>query len=556
MVPLRAYASILNITTNRETRSSVMKNKYIYLIWFIALLPTMILRDYTPKNELRYLSIVDEALRNGNIFTFTNQGEIYADKPPLHFWMMMVGKLILGEHRMWYYSLLSFIPALIILIVMSKWTRREIGANKTTPQLILITTGLFTGATLIVRMDMLMNMFIVLSLYTFYQMYKGENSKLNSFLFPVFVFLALFSKGALGFLIPFVSTSLFLLYKKRLSRFKMYWGWKSLLIILTACIIWFSGVYFEGGSEYLKNLLVHQTVERGIDSFHHKDPLYYYTISVWYSLAPWSLLAIGFIIVGLYKKLINTVLEQYFAIIIISTFILLSLISSKIEIYSLPMIPFFIYVSVMLFKKFDMQNRWVKLSIVFPAIILILAFPTIVYLSSIEEIQYLTNPFIYAGAGVFTITGLLVIYILYKRRRTYRAITSLALGFLLAIFTVGWSMPQLNNQIGWKNLCEKAMGLSEEQHIANFWVYDISRAENMDVYFKKDIIKVHREEIVNQPFENRILLLKSKVIKTDPEIYAIIHGHEQYQIGRYTIVLSNGKDYVKPDLDIPLHKKM
>ena len=62
-----------------------MKNKYIYLIWFIALLPIMILRDFTPNNELRYLSIVDEAISNGNIFTFTNQGEIYADKPPLHF---------------------------------------------------------------------------------------------------------------------------------------------------------------------------------------------------------------------------------------------------------------------------------------------------------------------------------------------------------------------------------------------------------------------------------------------------------------------------------------
>lgn len=524
-----------------------MKNKYIYLIWFIALLPTMVLRDYTPKNELRYLSIVDEALRNGNVFTFTNQGEIYADKPPLHFWMMMIGKLILGEHRMWYYSLLSFIPALIILIVMSKWTRREIGVNETTAQLILITTGLFTGATLIVRMDMLMNMFIVLSLYSFYRMYNGENPKLNSFLFPVYIFLALFSKGPLGFLIPFISTSLFLLYRKRLSGFKMYWGWKSLLIILTGCVIWFTGVYFEGGSEYLKNLLVHQTVERGIDSFHHKEPFYYYTVSGWYSLAPWSLLAIGLIIAGIYKKRINTVLEQYFVIIIISTFILLSLISSKIEIYSLPMIPFMIYASVLLFKKFDMRNRWVKLTVAIPGIILILASPTVIYLSGIQEMKYLTNPFIYAGAGILTITGLLVIYLLYRKRRTYRAVTSLAMGFLLAIFTIGWSMPQLNNQIGWKNLCGKAMELSEEHQIDDFWVYDISRAENMDVYFKKDIINVNREKIVNQPFGNRVLLLKSKTLKTDPKIYAVVHGREQYQIGRYTIVLSDRANYERKE---------
>jgi len=62
-----------------------MKNKYLYLFWLLALLPMMIGRDFTPDNELRYLSIVDEALRNGTLFAFTNQGEIYADKPPLYF---------------------------------------------------------------------------------------------------------------------------------------------------------------------------------------------------------------------------------------------------------------------------------------------------------------------------------------------------------------------------------------------------------------------------------------------------------------------------------------
>jgi len=74
-----------------------MKTKHIYLVWFIALLPTMLLRDFTLMNELRYLSIADEALRNGNIFTFTNQGVIYTDKPPLYFWLMNARQDIVGR---------------------------------------------------------------------------------------------------------------------------------------------------------------------------------------------------------------------------------------------------------------------------------------------------------------------------------------------------------------------------------------------------------------------------------------------------------------------------
>ncbi len=514
-----------------------MNNKQVYLFWFVALLPTMILRDYTPANELRYLSIVDEALRNGNIFTFTNQGEIYADKPPLHFWLMMIGKLILGEHRIWYYSLLSFVPALVIVTTMTKWTRRENGESETTAPLMLMTAGLFIGATLIIRMDMLMNMFIVLSLYTFYKIYREDGRKRDGWLFPIYLFLALFSKGPLGLLIPFVSTVTFLIYKKKLSDFTHYWGWKTFLIILTGCIVWFAGVYIEGGNEYLNNLLVHQTVERGFNSFHHKEPFYYYAISVWYSLAPWSLLAIGLFIAGLYKKRINNTLEQFFATIILSTFVLLSLISSKIEIYSLPLIPFFIYLTVLLFNKFDRQNRWIKIALAIPASIFILSLPTIIYLGGKDEMHFLATPLIYAAAGILSVTGLLILYYLYGKKDTYRSIHTQALGFLLAIFVAGWAMPQLNTQLGLGNLCKKAMELSEEHQIDDYWVYKISRAENMDVYLGKDIIRVKREDILEEPLENRLLILRYKETKNDPELHNAIINKEQYRFGKNLIVI-------------------
>ena len=61
-----------------------MKQWMRYLLIFIALLPILILRDFTPDNELKYLSIADEALANGNIFAFFNHGVPYADKPPLY----------------------------------------------------------------------------------------------------------------------------------------------------------------------------------------------------------------------------------------------------------------------------------------------------------------------------------------------------------------------------------------------------------------------------------------------------------------------------------------
>ena len=71
-------------------------NALRYALYIVAFLPIFSFRDFTPDNELRYLSIADEALQNGSFITFFNHGLIYADKPPLYLWIVMLGKSIFG----------------------------------------------------------------------------------------------------------------------------------------------------------------------------------------------------------------------------------------------------------------------------------------------------------------------------------------------------------------------------------------------------------------------------------------------------------------------------
>ena len=93
-----------------------MKRQWIYFaLIFIAILPILLLRDFTADNELKYLSIADEAIENSNIFAFYNHGAPYADKPPLYLWFVMLGKIIFGKHVMFYVSLLSVITVYLLL---------------------------------------------------------------------------------------------------------------------------------------------------------------------------------------------------------------------------------------------------------------------------------------------------------------------------------------------------------------------------------------------------------------------------------------------------------
>lgn len=94
-----------------------------YLLVFLCFIPLFIFRDFTPNNELKYLSIADEALRDGHFFTFWNHGVPYADKPPLYLWIVMLGKWLLGTHYMLFLGMFSLLPALGTLAVMERWVR-------------------------------------------------------------------------------------------------------------------------------------------------------------------------------------------------------------------------------------------------------------------------------------------------------------------------------------------------------------------------------------------------------------------------------------------------
>ncbi|MDP4268147.1 MAG: glycosyltransferase family 39 protein, partial [Bacteroidota bacterium] len=478
---------------NRNSLNIILR----YFLYILAVLPVFIFRDFTFDNELRYLSIADEALRNGSVFTFANHGLFYADKPPLYLWLVMLGKAIFGSHVLLFLGIFSFLPALIIMHIMDKWVKDVLSdSERLTGELMLITSGYFIGAALVLRMDMLMCMFIVLSLYTFYKMYCGESKKRDAILFPVYVFLAIFSKGPVGIMVPLLSTVVFLYSKGEIKTIGRYWGWKTLTVLLLLCLAWFTGVYIEGGSNYLNDLLFNQTVNRAVNSFHHKEPIYYYFLSIWYSLAPWSLLYVGILLLGLKKKMITTDLERLFLIIILSTFIALSFISAKLQIYLLPIFPFVAYLTMLLLAKLQSKS-WIRLLVGIPALIFCFAFPAAIIAQTLISItEYFTLIVIFIAALILSLTGILAIRGL-KNNKLYQSIIMMSSGLLIAIFVVSFAIPAENSFIGMEKLCQQAKNESIHKNINNYYCFNIDRSENLDVYLSKEPKNLTEEELIN-----------------------------------------------------------
>ncbi|MGE5394624.1 MAG: ArnT family glycosyltransferase [Candidatus Saccharibacteria bacterium] len=506
-----------------------------YLLYLLALTPLFLFRDFSLDNELRYLSIADEALHNHSFFTFKNHGILYADKPPLYLWIVMAGKLLLGMHSLLFLGFFSILPALGIIYTMDQWVKDLLSPmQRIAAEMMLLTTAFFMGTAIVLRMDMLMCLFIVLSLYIFFKWHSGQGKPIDRFLFPLCVFMAIFSKGPIGFIVPLVSISVFLWIKKELKTMGRYWGLRSLAIILGLCAIWFTGVYTEGGKQYFNDLLFNQTFNRAVHSFHHSEPFYYYLLAIWYSLLPWSLLIIGVMGYGIRQKLLHNDLELFFLVIAFSTLITLSLFSSKLAVYMLPAFPFMVYLSVIWLTRIN-ASRWVLWTVAIPSLLLCLALPGAFV---IQYFNFNTSFLILIAALIISATGVLTLKQL-KGYRLNQGIITLCTGLLLAIFTLSFALPPYNEWIGMSRLCEKAKSIAQRQGTQNYYFCNITRADNLDVYLGqapkmlriKDLY--HTDQSMQKP---AVLFVSQKFIDRSDSIRQFVKNRTKYRYGNYYCV--------------------
>lgn len=473
----------------------------------VAVFPVILLRDFTPSNELRYLSIADESLQDGTLFAFTNHGEPYADKPPLFFWGVMAGKWLTGGHYMWLLTLLALLPAFGIMRILDRWIAGEASRNtRNVALIVLATSAFFIGSAITLRMDMLMCLFIVLALWSFWRMFRQEgNWKRQRWLFPVWLFLAVFTKGPLGFLIPLVSTVVFLLYSRQIRTIGRYWGWRTWVVILSLLGLWFLAVYLEGGKEYLDNLLFHQTVDRAVNSFHHKRPFYYYAVAIWYCIAPWSIMIVGVLIAKLNRKTSRSQLHSFFLVIGLSTFVLLSCISSKLQIYMLPAIPFLVYGAV-LFLPDGGGTALLRITLSVPASLFALALPGVLVVNHFQPHLLPGNGWIITAASLLTVSGIAALVLIFRRQKENtlpNATGCLGGGLLLAVFFGGWSLPAFNPSIGYREVSTQAAEIAKRHGIDDFHTWKLSRPENIDVYLGRPITIIDDEltpEAADKPY--------------------------------------------------------
>ncbi len=486
----------------------------VFLFTIICLIPEMLMRDFTPSNELRYLSIADEALAGGNFFAFFNHGAAYADKPPLYLWIVMLCKTLTGGHSVVALTLFSILPAFVIVWLMDRWVMSKASvSDRMAMAMMLLTCVMFLGTAVVIRMDMLMCMFIALALFTFWRMYElridGEPDggdavvyKKCSWLLPVWIFMALFTKGPVGLLVPPVSIAVFLIVKRKWRDIGKYLRLKTWGVIAALCAIWFTCVFFDGGMEYLDNLLFKQTMGRAVKAFTHSRPFWFYAVAILWCIAPYTFILVGSLVESVWPsgknkaeipaESVRSDLEIFFLCIIGSTFVMLSSFSSKLPVYLVPMFPFVVYLFPLVSSRKG-TLRWLVWAIAIPAAIMSLAaLVSMLVLAGIVNVNALVPElyeynFAFSGAtkiaaALLFIGNLLALWFLFRRRQWNLPVFMMGASLLLMIYAASGVLVKANPYMGYREVCQD---VPEGTEVVTLFVH---RPENMDVYLGRQII--------------------------------------------------------------------
>jgi len=270
----------------------VSRDTLVDLVWIGGCFALLILagyglRDPWPADEPRFASVALDMWRSGEWLIPRAGGDLYQDKPPLHFWMMAIGYSLTGSLRFGF-LLPSMLGSLGTLILVYDVARRLHGREA--GRLAAVTLACcvhFVMTTRGAQIDATLIFFCTLALWALSRHLLLAAGWQYALLGGVAAGLGIIDK-AVGFL-AVVPLPIAWLLGRRFGSLKVSLStWLSVMIGMfgvVACwlipMLWqVTAVGSPDLLAYRDELLFQQTVQRYTEAWHHIRPWWYYLVEV------------------------------------------------------------------------------------------------------------------------------------------------------------------------------------------------------------------------------------------------------------------------------------
>ena len=312
----------------------------IIFIWLVFIALPIGNRGLWAPDEPRYTQVAWEMSRSQSFLVPIMNGEIYAEKPPLFFWLtILAAKISSFESASRWVSAFASLGCILLTYFLGQISgNRKIGV---TAALILMTSSLFTLLMYTGNIDTTLTFLTTLSLFFFI---RWERAHRIQYLLCAYIAcgVGILVKGPVALLLPWLAYATWEVSKcfrhEKPAWWPLLWG---PLLALGVAAMWVVPACIAGGPEYTRIILFKQQMGRALEAYVHRRPWYDYLLVFPPNALPWFVVLIG--AVGEVKNLLkkgNKPIVLYviwFCVI----FIFFSLVSSKRERYLLPIYPVF-----------------------------------------------------------------------------------------------------------------------------------------------------------------------------------------------------------------------
>lgn len=430
---------MLSINQNKFARQWV-----IDLIWMSILLSVFYAiwigshALFTP-DEGRYSEVAREMVASGDYITPRLNGVAFLDKPVLYYWLQASAINLFGLKewalRFWP-ALMGVLGCLVTYLTGSILFSRRTGILSA---LILATCPLYYGAAHYANLDLEVAVLIANSLMFFLMGMQIQKYRFASMMAAYFfAAMAFLTKGLIGIAFPCLIIGTWILLLNRWSILKNMYLIVGIIFFTVLTLPWYMLVQ-KANPEFLHFFFVTQQVTRFLTKadFNNKASWWFYIPIVLAGIFPWCI----FVIQALYQQIKSvwknrqeqaSILFLFLWLVIIFTFF--SFPKSKTVGYILPIFP---AVALLIGNYLDQAWNNLKgiraglMSFIVLCAILIPAFLVAPHIAKLK-ISNDFIPYLYVGAGIFTVAGI-VSFLIRKKSVAiiYCSMLTVAMFFLL-----------------------------------------------------------------------------------------------------------------------------
>lgn len=487
------------------------------------------------RNEMKYFIIIDEMIKNKEVWILTYLGELYPDKPPIYFWILYVIKR--NFPTMFYSMALLFgtvIPCIIIGFLTNKIYKNMFIVA------LLMSVPFYLGNAVFMRMDILMAVFTTISIMFFYKGYTEKNNKYNFYIY-LGMALAVLVKGGGGVITPFATILLFLYInedRKYLKKINLGYG---MLFVISVLISWFAILWIRpNGSEYVNLLVGKQTIGRAINAsgYGHPRPIYFYLERLPLTFMPYGFILITtvFSYIKDFKNRKNwTLIEKLSFSWFIGPLIIFSLVKGKLDIYLVPVYP---AIAGLIYCYFE-RRKWKKslkinLYIIFAILTIILLGGGIAALIFSKKYGSLVQ-------GILFLAALLPMYGAYRELKddNFKSAMVGMIGVIIFFFGIlTYSIPQYNERFTLKPFEAILRNLEDRKEIRDniIALYKFKDGNNLARMVNLDYLITENKKDIDA-----LLLKEGELVVIGRDKYVNDIKNSNYD---YEIIFENEANYI------------